>query len=105
MKIRVTEESLTHAIQRLIGVDIIIDTADEARRALNLILERTETSKTPEYKGIEDIKISQRVEHATTAMEHKNAYVIEFILTDETHLSMEIALIQELQKIFRQPVS
>lgn len=102
MKIKVSENELTSAIQRLIGIDIIIDTVEEARRALNLILERTEASKRPEYQGIKEINISQKVEHASTAMEHQTVFVIEFILADESHLSMEIALIQELQKIFQQ---
>jgi hypothetical protein len=101
MKIKVSEEEMTRAIQRIIGIDIIIDTVEEARKALNLILEQTEASKHPDYQGLNEIKISQTVEHASTAMEHRTMYVIEFVLTDESHLPMEIALIQELQKIFR----
>jgi hypothetical protein len=102
MKIKVTEEALRRAIQRLIGIDLIIDTVDEARKALNLILEKTESSRLPDFKELKDIKLTQKVEHSSTAMDHQIVYVIEFILSDESYLSMEIALIQELQRIFRQ---
>ena len=102
MKIKVFEDQLARAIKRLIGIEVIIDTVDEARRGLALILEKTETSKRPDYKGLKEIKITQKVEHATTAVEHKLAYVLEFVLEDESFLPMEISLIQELQKIFQQ---
>ncbi len=101
MKIKVSEEQLTKAIERLIGIEIIVDTVEEARKALGLILQKTETTKRPDYKGFKEIKLSQKVEHATTAMEHTTVFVIEFVLEDESQLPIEIALIQELQKVFR----
>ncbi len=102
MKIKVFEDQLARAIKRLVGIDVIVDTVEEARRGLSLILEKTETAKRPDYRGLKEIKITQKVEHATTAVEHKLAYVLEFMLEDESFLPMEISLIQELQKIFQQ---
>jgi hypothetical protein len=102
MKIKVSEKQLTRAIERLIGINIILDTVDEARKALGLILDKTEASKRQEYAGLKEMKISQKVEHATTAMEHKNVYVIEFVLENDSYLPMEIELIHELQQIFSQ---
>ena len=101
MKIKASQQELTRAIRKLIGIDIIIDTVDEAKKALNMILEKTETSKNPFFKTLlTDILITQKVEHATTAMEHQVVFVIEFVLGDENYLPLEIELIQELQKIF-----
>ncbi len=102
MKIKVSEEQLTRAIQRLEGIDVILDTVEEARRALALILKRTECSKREDYRGLKEMKITQKVEHPTTAMEHQLVYIIEFILEDDSYLPMEIALLQELQRIFHQ---
>ncbi len=101
MKIKVYEDQMTKAIKRLVGIEVIIDTVEEARKGLSLILERTETSKREDYKGLKEIRITQKVEHPTTAVEHKLTYILEFILEDESYLPMEIALIQELQEIFR----
>jgi hypothetical protein len=102
MKIKVYEDQMTKAIKRLVGIEVIIDTVEEARKGLALILERTETAKRQDYKGLKDIKITQKVEHPTTAVEHKLTYILEFILEDDSYLPMEIALIQELQRIFQQ---
>jgi len=103
VKIKVFEDQMTRAIKRLVGIEIIIDTVEEARRGLGLILERTETAKREDFKGLKEIRITQKVEHPTTAVEHKLAYIIEFVLEDDSYLPMEIALIQELQRIFGQP--
>lgn len=102
MKIKVFEDQMTRAIKRLVGIELIIDTVEEARRGLALILERTETAKRADYNGLKEIRISQKVEHPTTAVEHKLAYILEFVLEDDSYLPMEIALIQELQRIFQQ---
>lgn len=102
MKIKVTEEELTRAIERFIGIEIILDTVEEARKALGLILEKTEASKRGDYQGLKEMDITQKVEHTTTAMEHKNVYVIEFVIENDSFLPMEIALIKELQRIFQQ---
>jgi len=104
MKIKVSEDELTSAIKKLIGIEIILDTVDEARKALGLILDKTEASKRGDYSGIKDIKISQKVEHTTTAVEYRNVYIIEFEVEDDSYLPMEIALIHELQRIFRQKI-
>jgi hypothetical protein len=80
-----------------------VDTVEEANRALKLILEKTDTAKRPDYSGLKEMRISHRVEHTTTAVEHYNVFVIEFVLQDDSHTGMEIALIQELQRIFQQP--
>lgn len=101
MKIKVFEDQMARAIKRLIGIEVIIDTVEEARRGLALILERTEAAKRPDYKGLKEIRITQKVEHPTTAVEHKLAYILEFVLEDDSYLPMEIALIQELQRIFQ----
>jgi hypothetical protein len=103
MKIKVFEDQLAKAIKRLVGIDVIVDTVEEARRGLGLILEKTEASNRPDYRGLKEIRISQKVEHATTAVEHRVVYILEFVLEDDSHLPMEIALIQELQRIFQHP--
>jgi len=100
MKIKVPEEKIIRAIKKFEGIDIVLGSIEDARRAINLILRRTDISKTEDYKGLKEIKLSSVVEHATTAIEHQTNYIIEFVLEDESYIDMEIALIRELQKVF-----
>jgi len=100
MKIRVRDEKITKAIKNLDGIDIILKSVEDAKKAMQLILRETETSRTQDYEGLRDIAITRVVEHASSAVEYQTYYEVEFILTDERFIDMEIALIKELQTLF-----
>jgi predicted GIY-YIG superfamily endonuclease len=100
MKIRVRDEKITKAINNLEGIDIVLKTAEDAKKAMLLILRKTEISRTKDYEGLTDIAITRVVEHATSAVEYQTYYEVEFILTNERFTDMEIALIKELQAMF-----
>jgi hypothetical protein len=103
MRIKVRDEKITRAIKKMEGIDIILKTVEDAKKAIRLILLRTAISKTPDYAGLKDIVITQVFEHPTSAVEYNVFYEIEFILTDERYSGMEIALIKELQSMFEKP--
>jgi AAA+ superfamily predicted ATPase len=65
-----------------------------------MVLRRTEIAKTQGYEGLKEIRMTQVVEHPTSAVESHIYYEIEFVLTDDRYLDMEIALIKELQGLF-----
>ncbi len=101
MRIKVQGDKIIRAIKKLEGIDVVIKTAEDAKKAMHLILRKTEISRSKDYEGLKDIAITQVVEHdATSAMEYKTYYEIEFILTDDRFSDMEIALIKELQAMF-----
>ena len=100
MRIKVRDEKITKAIKKLEGIDIILKNVEDAKKAMRLILRKTEISGTKDFEGIKDVAITQVVEHATSAVEYQTYYEIEFILTDERFIEMEVALIKELQAMF-----
>ena len=100
MKIKVRDEKITKAIKKLEGIDIVLKTVEDAKKAMHLILRKTEISRSKDYEGIKDIAITRIVEHATSAVEYQTYYEVEFILADERFIDMEIALIKELQAMF-----
>jgi hypothetical protein len=100
MRIKVQDEKIIRAIKKLEGIDIILKTVEDAKRAMHLILRKTEISRTKDYEGLKDFAITQVVEHATSAVEYQTYYEVEFILTDNRFIEMEIALIKELQAMF-----
>ena len=100
MRIKVRDEKIIKAIKKHEGIDIVLRTVEDAKRAIRLILRKTEISKTPDYAGLRDITVTQVIESRTSAVENLISYEIEFILTDERYMDMEIALIKELQSMF-----
>lgn len=103
MRIKVRDEKIAKAIKKLEGVDIVLRTVDDAKKAIRLILRKTEISKTPDYAGLKDIAVTQVLESRTSAVENLISYEIEFILTDERYMDMEMVLIKELQSMFEKP--
>ena len=100
MRIRVRDEKIIKAIKKLEGIDIIIKNVEDAKKAIRLILRKTDMSKSKDYEGLKDIVITQVVDYPTSAVEYHIYYEIEFILTDDRYAEMEIALIKELQGLF-----
>jgi len=100
MKIKIRDEKIIKAIKAMAGIDIILKTVEDAKQAMHLILRKTETSRTTDYEGLMDIAITKASEHPTSAVEYITYYEVEFILTDDRFIDMEIALIKELQAIF-----
>ncbi len=100
MRIKVRDVKITRAIKRLEGIEIVLKTVEDAKKALRLILRKTEISKTPDYAGLKDIAVTQVIEHPTSAVENLVSYEIEFLLAEERYADMEIALIKELQSMF-----
>ncbi len=100
MRIKVQDEKIIRAIKKVEGIDIVIKTAEDAQKAIRLILRRTEISKAKEYEGLKEIIITQVIEHPTSAVEFTTFYEIEFVLADQRYTEMEIALIKELQGMF-----
>ena len=100
MRIKVRDEKLIRAIQKLVGIDIILKNVEDAKKAMGMILRRTEIAKSKDYEGLKEIRMIQVVEHPTSAVESHIYYEIEFVLNDERYTEMEIALIKELQGLF-----
>ncbi len=100
MRIKVRDEKIIQAVKKLVGIDIVIKNVEDAKKAMRLILHKTEVAGTKDFEGIKDVAITQVVEHATSAVEYQTYYEIEFVLTDERFIEMEVALIKELQTMF-----
>lgn len=100
MRIKVLDEKIMKAIKKLEGIDIVLKNAEDAKKAMQIVLRKTEISKTKEYEGLKDLVITQVVEHPTSAVEYTIYYEIEFVLADDRYTEMEIALIKELQGMF-----
>lgn len=102
MRIKVAEEHLVRALRELEGVDILIKSADEAKKALELIIRHTDASKRGDFQKIADFNITENLEYPTTSVEYKRFYEIEFVSEDDAAIDVEIELIRELQKLFRE---
>ena len=59
------------------GLISFLKTAEDAQKAMHLILRKTAISSTKEFEGLKDITISQAIEHASSAVEYQTYYEVE----------------------------
>jgi hypothetical protein len=101
MRIKVAEDRLVRALKELEGVDVLVKSADEARKVLELIIRHTEVARRGDFRGAVDFNITESLEYPTTSVEYKRYYEIEFLSKDDAGIDVEIELIRELQRMFR----
>ncbi|RLB07045.1 MAG: hypothetical protein DRG50_03925 [Deltaproteobacteria bacterium] len=100
MKVKVKRGKIIKAMKNLEGVEIILEDANDAKEAIDLILRKTELFKSNHYKRLKDIKVTAIQEYETSAVDYDLAFILEFLFEDDTTADLKIALIKELQDFF-----
>lgn len=100
MKIKVESEKIVKAVRKLDGIEMVLENAEDAKEALDLILRRTDLFKQDHRSKLKDVKVSAIREYKTSAVDYKILILLEFLFEDDTTLETKIAIIKELQEFF-----
>lgn len=99
MKIKVKGEKIVNAVKKLDGIETVLENADDAEEAINLILRKTVLLKGDDY-GKLDIKVTSFQQYETSAVDYKIIFLLEFLFEDNVSLDTKVSLIKELQEFF-----
>ena len=83
MKIKLESEKITKAVKKLDGVDIVLEDANDAKEALNLILRKTDLLRRYDYGKLKDVKVTSMQKYETSAVDYKMIILLEFLFEDE----------------------
>ena len=101
MKIKVQSEKIINAVNKLEGIEIVLENPNDAKEAIDLILEKTEIFKKDEYEGkLKEVNVTSNQQYETSAVNYKLIFSLEFLFDDDVSLDTKIALIKELQLFF-----
>jgi hypothetical protein len=100
MKIKVESEKIVKAVRKLDGIEMVLENAEDAKEALNLILRRTDLFKQDHRSKLKDVTVSAIREYQTSAVDYKISILLEFLFEDDTTLETKIEIIKELQEFF-----
>ena len=100
MKIKVECEKIIKAVQKLDGIDIVVENPDDAKKAINLILRKTEIFDTDDSQKPRDIKVSAYQKYEDSAVIYKTIFLLEFLFEENTSLDSKVKSIKELQEFF-----
>ncbi|MFB0520264.1 MAG: hypothetical protein ACETWD_02410 [Desulfatiglandales bacterium] len=101
MKVKVESEKIIKALQKLDGIEIVLENTNDAKEAINLILRKTDLFKRDEYSKLKEVKVTSFQEYKTSAVDYKMIFLLEFLFEEDVSLETKVAVIKEVQEFFR----
>ena len=100
MKIKVESEKIIKAVKKLDGVEIVLENADDAREAINMVLRKAPLFEWEDFTQPEDVKVTAFQEYETSAVDYKVIFLLEFLFEETVSLDTKVSFIKELQEFF-----
>lgn len=100
MKIKVESQKIVKAVRKLEGVEMVLENAEDAKEALNLILRRTDLLKGDDLGKLKDVKVSSYQEYKTSAVDYTTVFLLEFFFVSDASPESRVAVVKSLQEFF-----
>jgi hypothetical protein len=100
MKIKVKGERIVKAVQKIYGIQIEVESPEEAREALDLILNKMAKAAEVGYEKLEEIQVTPERQYETSAVNYKITFLLTFSFKDDTSLDTRVAVIKDFQEFF-----
>lgn len=100
MKIKVESDKIVKAVKKLHGIEMVLETIDDAKTALNLILKKKSMFKEDLFSNIKDLGVSSFQEYKTSAVNYRMVFLLEFVFQDHVSDDVKVGVIKELQDFF-----
>lgn len=100
MKIKVNRDKIIKAVKEIEGIEVVLESANDAKEALDLILRGSELFKGEQGKKLKDIKVTASQEYKTSAVDYNLVFTLEFVFAGGVAPDTKVALIKELQEFF-----
>ena len=98
MKIKVESQKIVNAVKKLEGIEIVLENPNDAKEAIDLLLEKAELFKTEEYNGkLKEVQVSSYQQYETSAVDYKLIFSLEFQFEEDVSLDTKVSLIKDLQ--------
>ena len=100
MKIKVEGGKIAKGLQKVDGIEIVLENPDDAKEGIDLILRKTGLFDEDAYRGLKDIKVTAFERYETSAVDYKMIFLLEFLFEDDVPLDTKVSAIRELQTFF-----
>jgi len=100
MKIKIESEKIIKAVKKLDGIEIVLENLQDAREAIQLILDRSGLLEKHKGDKFTDVKVTSLQKYESTAVDYKMIFLLEFMFEADVSLNDRVAVIKELQAFF-----
>lgn len=99
MKIEVESEKIVHAVEEIHGIRVIVNTEEDAREALDLIL--GDENVFGEYAPLlRRFSIESERRYKTSAVNYITVFVLDFHFQEDTPSAKKVEAVKLLQRFF-----
>lgn len=100
MKIKVEGAKIVKGIQKVDGIEIVLENPGDAKEGIDLILRKTGLFDEDPYRGLKDIEVTAFEKYETSAVNYKIIFLLEFLFEDDVPIDTKVSAIRELQAFF-----
>jgi len=100
MKVKVESEKIVKAVQKLDGIEIVLENSEDAKEAITLIFRKTGFLEKENYRKLKDVKVTASRSYQTSAVDYRMTFLLEFLFEDDVSPETKVSLIKELQQFF-----
>jgi len=100
MKIKVKSEKIIKAVKKMYGIEIEVETPEDAREAIDLILSRMASGAEVDYEKLKEIEVTSLRQYETSAVDYEMAFLLTFSFEDDASLDTRVAVIKDYQEFF-----
>jgi hypothetical protein len=100
MKIKVESAKIVKAVRKLEGIEMVLENAEDAKEALNLILRRADALNIGELAKLKEVKVFSFQEYKTSAVDYTVVFLLEFVFVQDASAESKVAIIKALQEFF-----
>ncbi len=97
MKIRVDDERIVKAVKKLDGIELVVESEEDALEGIHLILKHPENMGTDRFTRLKEIKVTTNRSYETSAVEYRMRFLLEFVFEDDVSLEERVEAIKAFQ--------
>ncbi len=99
MKIEVESEKIVKAVEATDGIRVIVNTEEDAREALDLIL-RKEDVFGDTASLLRDFSVSSQRRYKTSAVNYLTVFILDFHFEEDVSPDRKVGAVKALQRFF-----
>lgn len=100
MKIKVKGHKIMKAVKKMYGIEIQLETSEDATEAIGLILRKMPNSGQQNYNHFKEIEVTALKQYETSAVDYEVTFLLNFVFEEDVSVETRVAVIKDFQQFF-----
>jgi ribosomal protein L4 len=100
MKIKVASEKIIKAVKKTEGIELVLESAEDAKEALHIVLGKMTANGSLENTPLKDVSVTSYQRYETSAVDYKMIFLLEFLFEEAVSQEEKVSFIKALQEFF-----